>query len=123
MDRGFDVVICDVRDCTSAASALESRHPNGKVYHTKCDVSDADAVAKLGEFAKKNLGTINHWINNAGINGGRRDLRDVPMEQVELVIKVNLLGTLFCTKVAMDIMGEQVSKTWFRLYFILCLLI
>jgi chlorophyll(ide) b reductase len=123
MDRGYDVVICDVRDCTSAASALESRHPNGKVYHTKCDVSDADAVAKLGEFAKKNLGTINHWINNAGINGGRRDLRDVPMEQVELVIKVNLLGTLFCTKVAMDIMGEQVSKTWFRLYFILCLLI
>lgn len=111
MDRGYDVVICDVRDCSSAAAALESRHPNGKVYHTKCDVSDAESVAKLGDFAKSKLGTINHWINNAGINGGRRDLRDVPIEQVALVVKVNLIGTLYCTKVAMDIMGEQVRTT------------
>jgi chlorophyll(ide) b reductase len=110
MDRGYDVVICDVKDCNSAAAALESRHPNGKVFHTKCDVSDAESVTQLGEFAKKNLGTINYWINNAGINGGRRELRDVPISQVELVVKVNLIGTLYCTKVAMDIMGEQVRK-------------
>lgn len=108
MDRGYDVVICDVQDCASAAAALESRHPNGKVFYTKCDVSDADSCMKLGEFAKENLGTINYWINNAGINGGRKDLRDVSIEQVELVVKVNLIGTLYCTKVAMDIMGEQV---------------
>ena len=69
MDRGYDVVICDVKDCTAAAKALTERHPNGKVYHTTCDVSDSDSVQKLGEFAKKNLGTIGYWINNAGING------------------------------------------------------
>lgn len=108
MDRGYDVVICDVRDCSSAAKALESRHPNGKVYHTKCDVSDSKSVESLAQFAKKNLGTVNYWINNAGVNGGRRDLRDVPISQVELVVKVNLMGTLLCTKAAMDIMGEQV---------------
>ena len=49
--------------------------------------------------------------------GGRRDLRDVPVGQVEAVVKVNLLGILLCTKVAMDIMGEQVrmysEKFWF----------
>lgn len=109
MDRGYDVVICDVKDCTSAAKALEARHPNGTVFHTKCDVSDADSVQKLAQFAKTKLGTVNYWINNAGVNGGRRDLRDVPISQVELVIKVNLLGTLFCTKAAMEIMGEQVG--------------
>jgi chlorophyll(ide) b reductase len=108
MDRGYDVVICDVKDCTSAAKALESRHRNGTVFHTRCDVSDAESVAKLAQFAKKNLGTVGYWINNAGVNGGRRDLRDVSISQVELVVKVNLLGTLLCTKAAMDIMGEQV---------------
>lgn len=108
MDRGYDVVICDVKDCTSAAKALETRHPNGNVFHTKCDVSDAESVEKLAQFAKKSLGTVNVWINNAGVNGGRRDLRDVPISQVELVVKVNLMGTLLCTKAAMDIMGEQV---------------
>ena len=112
MDRGYDVVICDVKDCTSAARALADRHPNGKVFHTKCDVSDAKSVDKLAEFAKKNLGNVNYWINNAGINGGRRDLRDVPISQVELVVKVNLLGTLLCTKAAMEVMGQQVRMAW-----------
>ena len=111
MDRGYDVVICDVRDCTAAAKALTDRHPNGNVFHTKCDVSDSGDVQKLGDFAKEKLGTIGYWINNAGINGGRRDLRDVPMSQVELVVKVNLMGILLCTKVAMDIMGQQAGVT------------
>jgi len=109
MDRGYDVVICDVRDCSAAAKALTSRHPNGSVFHTKCDVSDNASVEKLGQFAKEKLGTIGYWINNAGVNGGRRALMDVPVNQVELVVKVNLLGTLLCTKAAMDIMAQQVG--------------
>jgi chlorophyll(ide) b reductase len=112
MDRGYDVVICDVKDCTQAAKALAARHKNGNVYHTKCDVSDNASVVKLGQFAKNKLGTINYWINNAGVNGGRRPLKEVSPSQVEMVVKVNLLGILLCTKVAMDILAEQVS--WFR---------
>jgi len=110
MDRGYDVVICDVKDCTEAVKALTARHPNGKVFGTKCDVSDAVSVEKLGKFAQNKLGTVNYWINNAGVNGGRRALRDVPVSQVEMVVKVNLLGVLLCTKVAMDIMANQVGS-------------
>jgi chlorophyll(ide) b reductase len=111
--RGYDVVICDVRDCTAAAKALQRQHPtsSGKIFHTKCDVSNAKDVEKLGAFSKKSLGTIGYWINNAGVNGGRRDLRDVSFATVELVVKVNLLGILLCTKVAMDIMGQQAGVT------------
>jgi len=112
LKRGYDVVICDVKDCTAAVAALESRYPNGgKVYQTKCDVSDSESVAALGEFAKEKLGTIGYWINNAGINGGRRALREVPVSQVEMVVKVNLLGILLSTKVAMDIMADQAGFT------------
>jgi len=111
MDRGYDVVICDVKDCAVAAAALEQNHKGAKVYHTQCDVSDSESVQKMAQFAKDNLGTVTHWINNAGINGGRRALMDVPMSQVELVVKVNLMGTLLCTKVAMELMGEQAGVT------------
>jgi len=112
MERGYDVVICDVRDCTTAAAALKQKHPNGgQVFHTKCDVSDSASVAKLSDFAKKNLGTVTQWINNAGVNGGRRALVDVTVEQVEMVVKVNLMGTLLCTKAAMELMGEQAGVT------------
>lgn len=111
MDRGYDVVICDVKDCTNAARALTARHPNGRVFHTQCDVSDAQSVEKLGKFAKDKMGTLKYWINNAGVNGGRRALMDVPVNQVELVVKVNLLGILLGSKVAMDIMSEQAGVT------------
>jgi len=111
MDRGYDVVICDVKDPAVAAKALQDKHPNGNVYATRCDVSSAESVTELGEFAKSKLGTIGYWINNAGINGGRRELRDVPMQTAEMVVRVNLLGIILCTKVAMDILGEQAGVT------------
>lgn len=107
MDRGYDVVICDVKDCTTAAKALTAAHPNGRVFHTKCDVSDAKSVEALGKFAKSKVDKIGYWINNAGINGGRRALLDVPIEMVETVVKVNLLGVLLGTKIAMEIMKDQ----------------
>lgn len=112
MDRGYDVVICDVKDCASAAKALTARHPNGKVFHTQCDVSDAASCEKLGKFAQDKLGgKIGYWVNNAGINGGRRALSELSMQQVETVVKVNLLGIFYCTKVAIDIMAEQEGFT------------
>jgi chlorophyll(ide) b reductase len=107
MDRGYDVVICDVKDCSVPAKALAAAHPNGRVFHTQCDVSDSKSVEALGEFAKEKLGRIGYWINNAGINGGRRALLDVPLNTVETVVKVNLLGVLLGTKIAMDIMKDQ----------------
>lgn len=107
MDRGYDVVICDVKDCKIPAKALAAKHPNGRVFHTKCDVSDAKSVEALGKFAQGKLGRIGYWVNNAGINGGRRALIDVPVGMVEAVVKVNLLGVLLGTKVAMDIMKDQ----------------
>jgi len=111
MDLGYDVVICDVQDCTAAAKSLTANHPSGNLYHTKCDISDSKSVEKLGQFAKTKLGEINYWVNNAGVNGGRRALREVSVSQVEMVVKVNLLGTLLCTKVAMDIMAGQSGAT------------
>lgn len=111
MDRGYDVVICDVKDCSTAAKALTARHPNGNVYHTQCDVSDAASCEKLGKFAKDKLGNIGYWVNNAGINGGRRALSELTMNEVETVVKVNLLGIFYCTKVAMDIMANQKGFT------------
>jgi len=113
LKRGYDVVICDVRDCTNAASALASTYPNsgGQIFHKKCDVSNSEQMQELGRFAQEKLGTVGYWINNAGINGGRRALMDVSMDQVELVVKVNLMGILFGSKVAMDIMSKQSGFT------------
>jgi len=107
LSRGHSVVICDIADTAAPVSALKAKYPSAEIYGTKCDVSSAADVSSLCAFAKENLGTIHHWINNAGINGGRRSLLDVPTSQVELVVKVNLLGILLCTKEAISILSSQ----------------
>jgi chlorophyll(ide) b reductase len=106
--RGYPVVICDIKDTANAVAAIRARVPDGApVYGTQCDVSDSASVIALGEFAKEKLSTIGYWINNAGINGGRRPFTDVPISAVEAVVKVNLLGVLLCTQVAIKLMHEQ----------------
>jgi len=109
MKRGHWVVICDVKDPEPAVQALRQKHEGGlgKVHGCICDVSKAESVEALGEFAKEKLGTIHYWINNAGINGGRRPFSTLSTDILEAVVKVNLVGIILCTKVAQTIMQEQ----------------
>ena len=109
MRQGHWVVICDVKDPEPAVQALRQKHPTGiaRCYGCVTDVSDAESVEKLAEFAKEKLGTVHFWINNAGINGGRRAFTSVPIQTVEAVVKVNLIGILLCTSVALKLMQAQ----------------
>jgi len=111
--QGHWVVICDVKDPASAVDTLKEKHEGGvgKIFGTVCDVSDADSVEALGQFAKESLGTIHFWVNNAGINGGRRPFSQVPAKVVEAVVKVNLVGVLVGTQVALSLMQQQKGVT------------
>ena len=114
MKRGHNVVICDVKDPSAAVAALEEKHQGpgvGKVYGCITDVSKAESVEALGAFAKENLGTIHYWINNAGINGGRRPMTTLSTNTLEAVVNVNLIGLLLCTKVALDTLQAQAGVT------------
>ena len=80
----FCCVVCvlhnssDVR-VDSHPQAIRQKHEGGegRIYGTVTDVSSAQSVEALAAFAKENLGTVHYWINNAGINGGRRPLTEV----------------------------------------------
>ena len=73
----------------------------------QCDVSSTEAVDNLAATAKEKLGLVHYWINNAGINGGRRAFSELSYGTIEAVVKVNLLGSLLCTQAAMKLMAEQ----------------
>ena len=100
-------------DPQAAVAALEAKHAgsSAKVFGCVCDVSKAESVEELGKFAKESLGTIHYWINNAGINGGRRPFTTLSTGTLEAVVNVNLIGVLLCTKVALDIMQQQAGVT------------
>ena len=102
-------MICDVKDPATAVAALQAKHPDGpsRIYGIECDVSDSASVQQLTDFSSEKLGTVHFWINNAGINGGRRPFTEVPTNVVEAVVKVNLVGLLLCTHAATLMLQQQ----------------
>lgn len=111
LKRGHRVVICDVKDPSVAVDALRQKHPDGSIYGTVCDVSSLESVRKFGEFVKEKIRVVHYWINNAGINGGRKRFTEIPLETIEKVVTVNLGGILYCTHVAMTMMEQQEGVT------------
>lgn len=106
---GHRVVICDVKDPVDAVAAIKAKYPEkeANIFGTICDVSDSESIDNLLKFVKEKIRVVHHWINNAGINGGRRPFTDISSKTVEAVVKVNLCGILLCTHAAMKMMKDQ----------------
>lgn len=94
--RGHRVVITDVDEVAVRATAGEI----GAVAGLRHDVRDADAHAEAAARAAS-YGRVVAWFNNAGIgdDGRLSELRD---DQVQRLVEVNLLGTLWGMRAALD---------------------
>ena len=71
--------------------------------------ADAGNIEELQRFADEVLGQYGHidiWINNAGINIGKK-LMDITLSDWEKMVRVNLTGVLFGTQIAARAMGEK----------------
>uniref|UniRef100_A0A1D1Y686 chlorophyll(ide) b reductase n=1 Tax=Anthurium amnicola TaxID=1678845 RepID=A0A1D1Y686_9ARAE len=90
-----------------AGSKSQTNLSHAKVIGTVCDVCKPDDVRKLANFAVNELGTIDIWINNAGMNKGFRPLLQFTDEDIEQIVSTNLVGSIICTREAMRIMGSQ----------------
>ncbi|BAD81513.1 unknown protein [Oryza sativa Japonica Group] len=80
---------------------------HAKVVGTSCDVCKPEDVKKLVNFAKDELGSIDIWINNAGTNKGFRPLVNFSDEDISQIVSTNLVGSLLCTREAMNVMQHQ----------------
>ena len=69
-------------------------NPDG-VDH-QCDVSDADQV----EAVFDDIGDIDGLVNNAALLVGRRRFEDIPLDEWERMLAVNVTGTFLCTRAA-----------------------
>lgn len=89
---------------------LQQQHPQGTVLQTSCDVSQIDDVQQLAAFAHQKLGRIDIWVNNAGVSQiPKASLADTAAEQIQQIVRTNMLGALLGSKVALQIMNAQPS--------------
>jgi len=95
--EGAQVQVCDVdRD---ALAALATSDPNLKT--TLCDVSDRDAVTRFIDSAAGALGGLDCLVNNAGIAGPTGRVDEIPPEEWDHTLAVNITGQFNCVRTAL----------------------
>ena len=62
------------------------------------DVTDNNQISKLDETIKKDFGSVDILINNAGITGPTAPLWEYDLEMWKKVVEINLMGTFHCCK-------------------------
>lgn len=72
-----------------------------------CDVRSLEEVRKLAAHATKAHGSLDIWVNNAGIGYIMKPLLEVTEDDWRAVIDVNLSGAFFGVKSAAEVMVKQ----------------
>ena len=71
-----------------------------KIAGFACDVALFSQMQQLWEKAVEKFGSIDIWINNAGISNTQNPPWDLPADEIECVVETNMLGEMFGTKTA-----------------------
>ena len=87
------------------ATSLKTQFPKADIIEYPCDVSNPTSTTELANIAMDKWGKIDIWINNAGTSGiSRKPLNEVPVDELQLVINTNVLGTLYGCQAALSVM-------------------
>ena len=105
----FNIVVSGTKEETvrKAIEKLNQINGSGKVCGLKCNVSVLSEVEALAAFAKENCGQIDIWINNAGVNQSYRYAWEIEEKELDLLLGVDLKGTINGSNTAMKVMIKQ----------------
>ncbi|CAN5330590.1 SDR family oxidoreductase [soil metagenome] len=79
----------------------------GRAKAIQGDVGSEADILRLFEETERDLGPITGLVNNAGITGGFARTDNVTVETIERVLKVNVTGTLICSREAIKRMSTR----------------
>jgi meso-butanediol dehydrogenase/(S,S)-butanediol dehydrogenase/diacetyl reductase len=119
--EGASVVISDIgapRDAATPgamigatdemeAIAADIRAAGGQASTCVCDVRDFGAQQTLAKHAVDTHGSLDIWVNNAGIGYIMKPLLEVTPDDWRAVIDVNLTGCFFGLRAAAEVMVAQ----------------
>lgn len=107
--NGFNVVISDLNEdnLINAKKELEGINSKCSIIYKTCDVSKYDELHSLMEYAVKEFKTIDIWINNAGVNQPQKPIWELTQKEIDMLIDVDLKGTIYGSNVAMEQMIKQ----------------
>jgi NAD(P)-dependent dehydrogenase (short-subunit alcohol dehydrogenase family) len=120
--EGARVVVADTADAQATVKAIEAG--GAQALGVACDVSREEDTLRLATETIARFGRIDVLVNNAAIYGTlrRRPFMDIPVEEWDRVMAVNLRGLFLCARAVFPAMKAQgkgkiiniASSTFFR---------
>jgi 3-oxoacyl-[acyl-carrier protein] reductase len=106
---GALVVASDIDGAGAEAVAQGIVAEGGKAIGSHTDISDPASVDRMVEVTQKSFGTIDVLINNASLMSAlpRRSWLEIPVEEWDRVMAVNLRGMFLCCKAVFPLMRAK----------------
>lgn len=107
--KGANLVLVDYNkeSLTDAAKKLQEQYPYQKIITVVADVSDEAQVKNYVDTAVNELGTIDGFYNNAGIEGKQAPLIEYDLTIFKKVIDINLMGVYYGLRYVIPVMQKQ----------------
>ncbi len=102
---GWTVVLAGRRH--TRLEELASAHPDLSLDPVPTDVTDEESVRSLFDVTTTRHGRVDLLFNNAGMGAPPRELDEIPLEEWQAVVNVNLTGVFLCTREAFRVMRRQ----------------
>jgi short-subunit dehydrogenase len=98
--RGASVALAARNEAALQTAAREVEAAGGRALVVPSDVADAAQVFRLAEATASHFGRIDTWVNNASVSE-YGTIEQVSLEEIERIVAVNLLGTIYGMKAAL----------------------
>lgn len=101
-------VVCAARRVDEIERVAASiRDAGGRAIAVATDVTDRDAIARLGQAAVDEFGSLDIWINNAGGSPISAPLVELDEDEWQATMDLNITAVWACTRVAAGLMGDN----------------
>ena len=109
LQRGCRVVVSGRAQETvdGTVKALRESHADAQVAGRACDITSGQDLEALWQFGGETFGSVDVWINNAGISIGRAPLWEQSEADVVSIVNTNLTGVLLANRIVMAGMKDQ----------------
>ncbi|MFN2281268.1 MAG: SDR family oxidoreductase [Anaerolineales bacterium] len=100
---GQKVVVCgrSQESLDRALDFLRDQFPDGSADGIPCDMQDYSEVQALWDFAVVKFGSLDIWINNAGIATPQTRFWELDQKRIAELVGTNITGALYGARVAL----------------------
>jgi len=108
-EEGAKVIIAEIDASAGTSVARALTHKGYEALFIKTDVADAKSTQDMAENVLEKYGRIDVLINNAAVFAtlGQKPFEEIPIDEWDQVMAVNLRGLWLCCRAVVPIMKNQ----------------